>query len=162
MMNSRTILLFIALVALQVVVLNHILLFGTATPLLLPYAIAILPFSIKRWQLLTAAFVAALLSDMFENTPGMAICALTLTAFLRAPLLRLFVERSTPLEQAPSQRTLGPLRFYTYALLLTALYATAHWALAMLGHWQQGLLWALYSLVLTTLFIITIESVRRT
>lgn len=98
----RHIALFILLVLLQVLVLNHIHLFGVATPLLYIYFILSMRRDYPRWALLVWAFALGLLTDTFQNTPGVGAASLTLLAFLRPNLLQLFITREMAEDLIPS------------------------------------------------------------
>lgn len=67
---------FLALIAAQVAVCNHIHLFGYAMPMVYIYFIMLLPGNMSRWSVLLLAFVLGLVIDMFSGTPGMASSSL--------------------------------------------------------------------------------------
>ena len=76
------------LVALQVLVCNHIHLLGVATPM--PYVLFLvwLPLDANRIGNLVWAFLLGLVIDIFSNTPGEAAASMTLAALVQWPLLR--------------------------------------------------------------------------
>ena len=68
----RRLALFVVLSLAQVLVFNHIHLFGYATLLLLVYFVVTFPRNYPRWAMLLWSFFLGLFADLFSNTPGMA------------------------------------------------------------------------------------------
>lgn len=62
------VILLIVLVTAQVLICNHIMLFNVATPFIFIYLIVSLPMDLKTDWLLTWAFAAGLLVDLFSDT----------------------------------------------------------------------------------------------
>lgn len=60
--------LFVTLLLVQVLVLNHIHLFGFATPLLYMYVALIFRRNYPRWGILLWCFAMGLAVDIFSNT----------------------------------------------------------------------------------------------
>lgn len=85
----QQILRFIALVLLQVLVINHIRLGGYVHPCIYLLYIMLLPIFIPGWQLLTLGFTLGLTIDLFTGTPGLHAGATTLMAFCRPAIIRL-------------------------------------------------------------------------
>lgn len=83
------ILRFVALVLLQVLVINHIRLGGYVHPCVYLIFIMLLPIYIPGWQLLTLGFGLGLTIDLFTGTPGLHAGATTLVAFCRPAIIRL-------------------------------------------------------------------------
>lgn len=118
-------LMFVVVVLCQVVVFNHICLFGVAIPLVFIYFIIKLPVNLPVNWVLTLGFLLGLTVDIFSNTQGMNALACTLLAMCRLPVLHLYVPRLDDLPNAdPSSRTLSPSVFMKYAVTLTTLYCT--------------------------------------
>ena len=80
----------------QVLVFNHIHLFGYATLLLFVYFVVMFPRNYPRWAMLLWSFFLGLFADLFSNTPGIAAASLTLIAFAQPYLLDLFIPREAP------------------------------------------------------------------
>ena len=89
----RNIVFFIILVVVQTLVLNHIRLFGCATPLLYVYFVLPTRRDTPRWQTLLLSFAIGLAVDVFSNTPGVGAASMTLLGLLQPYLLTLFVPR---------------------------------------------------------------------
>lgn len=73
---------FVFLFLLQVLVFNHVHIFGYATPMPYIYFLLILPSDTPRWLYVLLGFVLGLLIDLFTNTPGMAAGSMTLSGLL--------------------------------------------------------------------------------
>lgn len=147
----------------QVLVLNHIHLFGVATPLLYIYFIILFRRNYPRWGLLLWGFVLGLLIDIFSNTPGVNCAALTLMAFIQPWILHPFIPRDSADDLEPGIRTLGAAQFAYYSLLMVLIFCTVFFTLEMFS-FANILLWAECvgtSTVLTFLLVIAIENVRR-
>lgn len=120
----RYVFLSVLMVLLQVVVFNHIHLFGIAVPLVFIYVIIKLPLSLSTVWTLTVAFLLGLTVDIFSNTPGMNALACTVLAFIRRPVLSLYLPHGSDyVADEPSMRSFGPGLFMRYALSLVLLYS---------------------------------------
>jgi len=108
----------LSLVFLQVLVLNKILLFGYATPMVYPLFILSLPVNMPRWFELLLAFFMGLLIDLFSNTGGMHAFSLVLLAFIRPVILTIMSPKEgyDPGEK-PSFYRQGPVWFSVYIAL---------------------------------------------
>jgi rod shape-determining protein MreD len=153
---------FIGLVFVQVLFLNHIYLFGLATPFLYIYLILVLDKDVEPIALMLTAFVLGLIIDMFCNIPGVNAGASVLLAFSRMRLLRLFAPREEFENYEPGIYTLGIGAFIRYALTATLLHHAVLFLLEAFSIAQFGYLAlrVLCSAVLTVLLIIAIEFIR--
>lgn len=119
------IILAIILVLCQVVVFNHICLFGVAVPFVFIYLIITLPLTMGRSGFFTIAFFLGLIVDIFSDTAGLYALGCTVMAALRHPVIRLYFNREEEMtESRPSIESLGPGVFIRYALTLTAIFST--------------------------------------
>ncbi|MFW5706324.1 MAG: rod shape-determining protein MreD [Bacteroidota bacterium] len=80
---------FLILIAIQVVILNHIYFGGYITPYIYPLFILLLPFDVKGWVLLVTAFFTGLTVDIFTDSAGMHASATLFMAFFRPYVIRL-------------------------------------------------------------------------
>lgn len=98
-MISRTMftdfLMMIALVALQIFVLNRITFFGKYTPVLYPVFVMFYPFFRNRFQFLALSFLLGLAIDLFLNSGGINAFATTLIAYFRTLIFRTSTETTT-------------------------------------------------------------------
>ncbi|MCM1004812.1 MAG: rod shape-determining protein MreD [Prevotella sp.] len=116
-------LLIISLVFAQVLIFNHIMLFGLAAPIVFFYPFLRLPMSMSVKGVLTIAFVLGIIVDMFSDTPGVNTISCCILAVLRKPIFHLFTGNDEALQGvAPSISTLGFWTFFKYLLLLTPIY----------------------------------------
>lgn len=154
--------LFIVLCLAQALVLNHIHLFGCATPLLYVYLVIILPRNYPKWASLLWGFALGLSIDMFSNTPGMATASLTLIALLQPYLLELFLPREAEENIKSSTATLGTGKFLALTSLLIFIYSLCYFTIEALSflNWQLWLECIGGSAVLTIILVMTIDSFR--
>lgn len=85
---------FVALIALQVIVLDHVnVADGLLTPYLYVLALLLLPFELPAWGLLLAGAATGALMDVLSGTPGMHTTACLVMMYARAPWQRLIAPR---------------------------------------------------------------------
>lgn len=94
---------FLLLLAIQVVILNHIHFGGYITPHIYPLFILMLPFDVKGWILLVAAFFTGLGVDMFSDSMGMHAAASVFMAFMRPAVIQL-ISVKTDFDQGEEPR----------------------------------------------------------
>lgn len=156
------IILAIVLLALQVLVLNRVCLWGVAMAFAFIYVIFHLPLTLSQNWVLTIAFFLGLTVDIFSDTQGMNSLACTLTAALRRPVLKLYFNREEDLtDPSPSVSSLGFPVFAKYAVSLTLIYCTLIFlieAFTFFNVVQLGLRIA-GSTLLTSLVILAIDSI---
>jgi rod shape-determining protein MreD len=90
---SRNIIQFIAVVLIQVLLLNNIQVSSMVNPYFYVLFILLLPFETPGWLLLASSFFLGLTLDLFMNTPGMHSIASVLMAFLRPTVLTAIAPR---------------------------------------------------------------------
>lgn len=110
------------LLALQVLIFNHVHLLGYATPLVYIYFIFLFPLNASRSGVLLWSFAMGLAVDVFANTPGVAAASMTLAALAQPPLLRVMVPQDAVEDTVPSYRTMGTWAYVRYVALLSLLY----------------------------------------
>lgn len=89
----RNILRFIALLLVQVLILNNVEIGGYINPYVYILFIILLPFETPAWIILILAFLMGLLVDIFGETLGMHTSATVFMAFLRPYFLAYFAPR---------------------------------------------------------------------
>ena len=155
--------LFLVFALAQVLVLNHVHLFGFATPLLYVYYVILFQRNYPRWAMLLWAFALGLVIDVFSDTPGMASASLTLTAFVQPYLLNLFVARDAADDLQPGFQTLGLVKFGYFAAILIFIYCITFFSLEAFS-FLNGLRWlecVAGSAVLTVILVLVIENLRQ-
>ena len=116
----------LGLVLLQVMVFNHIHLFGYATPLISVFFLLLFPLGTERWGILLWGFLCGLLCDITSLTLGITMASLTLAAFIQPPLLQLMAPKDSPEDLQPGFDTMGFWGYVRYALVLTVLFVVAY------------------------------------
>lgn len=159
----KSISIFVILLLLQVLIFNHIHLFGFATPLLYVYSMLLFRRNFPKWGILVCGFLAGLSVDIFSNTPGLASASMTFIGLIQPYVLILFLPRDSAEDLQPSMHTLGISAFWGYALVLVFLYCLIFFSLEAFNffNWLQWLKCVGGSTVLTLILLMTIENVRR-
>ena len=155
--------LFVVLLLAQVLVFNHVWLLGYATVFVFVYFVIQFPRNYPRWASLLWAFFFGLCVDLFANTAGMTSATLTLTAFVQPPLLELFVPRDAPETMKTSVSTLGYGRFLALSSILVLLFCLLFFTLEAFTffHWQQWTFNVVGTSLLTIVFLMALETIRR-
>ncbi|HNP98007.1 MAG TPA: rod shape-determining protein MreD [Bacteroidia bacterium] len=114
---------FLFLVAIQVLVLNHIQWSGYFNPYVYVLFILLLPMETPRWLLLVLGLIIGLTIDMFGNTSGMHAAASVFVAFARPGILRLIAPRDGyEAETSLTPQVMGINWFITYVSILVLLH----------------------------------------
>lgn len=160
----KRLLLFVVLLLVQVLVLNHIRLFGFATPMLYVYFVISFNRGYPKWAVLLWSFLLGLGIDIFADTPGVAASALTLTALLQPYALELFLQRDSDENLQPAIATLGLPKYAYFTLMLTFVYCLVFFTVEMFSffNWLQWLLNVVGSTALSTLLIVVVANLRKT
>ena len=155
--------LFIILLLAQALVLNHIHLFGYATPLLYIYFVSSFKRNYPKWALLVWSFIMGLSVDIFSNTPGVAATSMTLLALLQPYVLELFMQRESDEDIQPSIFTFGLMRYLYYTLLLTFIYCVVFFTVETFTffNWLQWILSVAGSMLLSVDLIVVVDNLRK-
>ena len=110
---------FIILIAVQVLVLNHVEISGYINPFLYVLFILMLPVRTPRIVLLIIAFATGITVDLFTNTTGMHAAACVLVAYFRPGWLKIIAPRDgyDP-EAVPSVKQFGFQWFIIYSTVM--------------------------------------------
>ena len=146
------------LLALQVLVLNHMSFWGMGTPMIGVLLLAYMPMNTSRSAAMLWAFAMGLATDVFSNTPGMGSAAMTLTAMLRPTLLNMQAPKDAPEDLLPTYRTMG----VRYVLTLFLVHHTTYFMLETFSvtHIALAGLHLLASLATSLLLAFTLEAIR--
>lgn len=117
------VLLFLFLIGIQVVLLNHIQWNGYVNPYVYVLFILMLPVDIPNWLLLIIAFITGITIDMFGSSGGMHAAATVFMAFARPGVLRLIAPRDgyDP-EMKLNPHVMGFRWFITYISIMVILH----------------------------------------
>jgi len=133
-MNSKlilnNILNFIALVLVQVLILNNVELGGYINPFLYILFIIRMPSSIPKWGILCLSFLMGFTIDIFSGSMGFHTFASTLIGFCRISLFHLFFSKH---EQEsviiPSLSSMSFGTFVLYSLVLVFIHSFCYFFL---------------------------------
>ena len=84
---------FIGLLLLQVLVLNHLNLFGFVNPLVYIVWVFLYPIKKNRIPFLLLSFLLGLCVDIFSNAGGINAAATLFIAYIRLPLLKIITQK---------------------------------------------------------------------
>jgi len=161
----RSALRLVALVLLQVMILDNVQMGGFINPYPYIYLVLVLPVTIGRIWLLLIGFALGLVMDMFSGTGGMHAAATTLIAYYRPLLLKAQSPREGfELNAVPNIRLFGIGWFVGYAALLTLMHHFALFILEVLsfGDFFRVLLRTLLSggMTLTIMMLMELMTTR--
>ncbi len=110
-----------------------------------------LPFKITRMALLFTGFLVGVFVDLFYKTPGLHAAASVMISYFRPYLIDLLMPKEATEwgNEEPSSKTMGPVPYMTYLVMLTLL----HNSYLILLEWIQfgSFLYFLGKLVATSL-----------
>ncbi len=135
-------LIFVVVVLLQVLVLNHILILRMISPFFYLIFLLLLPFDTPRAMLILLGFLLGLSIDAFTNTLGVHAAVCVLIGFIRPGVLNKISTRETRESvTAPRISTMSLNWFISYAAIFVTIH---HLLLFMLEAFTfQGFLFTL-------------------
>lgn len=115
--------LFVILVLIQVLLMNHIVLFNSAVCLVFIYFLIKLPINLAPNLLLTLGFILGLSVDVLSDTPGLNALCCTILASLKKPVFYAYEQHDDQKRNiSPAIGTMGFLNFSKYVFSLSAIY----------------------------------------
>lgn len=121
---TRNIIRFVALLAVQVLVLDNIYFGGHISPMLYTLFILMLPNRLGKIYMLLIAFATGLSVDICSNMLGFHACASTIMAFCRITFADRIITRGDDITiDMPSIFTVAPQYFIYYSMLLIFIHA---------------------------------------
>lgn len=154
---------FLLILALQVLVFDHVHILGHATPFVAVYFVLLFNGETSRTAILLWSFVFGVIADTFTNTPGVATIALTTTAMVQPWLLKVNSTIETDDDvPVPSASEMGWGAYIRYVFLGVVMCELLFYLLETFSffNWIEMLVNAGSSALLTVLIIAAIESVR--
>lgn len=153
---------FIILCLVQSLVLNHIHIFGFATPLLYIYMVVQFRRNYPKWGILLWCFLLGMVIDTFSNTPGVTSASLLVTGAIQPYFFNMFLQQDSAEDLRPSIASMGFAKYLFFILVLVLLHCILFFTLETFNffNWTQWLKCIGGSTVLTIVLILTIESVR--
>jgi len=113
---------FIGLVLLQVLILNHIDLFGYINPIAYIIWIFLFPIRKNKSLLLIASFLLGLSIDFFSDSGGINAAATLFIAFIRLPILKAILRKSDFDYVLFNIRTISLDKIFLYITTLTIIH----------------------------------------
>ena len=162
--QTQRLLWMLLLAALQVLVLNHVHLFGYATPMV--YVAFLLVFSLdaSRVGMLLWSFAMGLAVDVCSGTLGMGTAAMTLAGMVYQPLLRVMSPRDSTDNLVPTYASMGYAPHIRFVTLLVIIHHAVFYLLeAFTFHHPVQLVTAFVaSTALSLVLILIMETLRGT
>lgn len=160
---TKQLIRLIALMLIQVLILNQLQFFGLCHPYVFILFLLMMPISLPRSLDLIIAALVGLVMDLFCNSLGVHMAACILIAFLRRPMISNLVMDETRLIGDINSITLGRIGFFKYATVLICIYHTMvvllnAWSFAHIG---LNALQILLSSLLSGLLIIGYDILQR-
>ncbi len=93
--------MFIGLVLIQVLILNHVQFSGFVNPYIYVLFVLLLPLSSPRYVVLLLAFLLGITIDIFSNSLGVHSFATVFVAYLRPIVIRLISNREEDMSDYP-------------------------------------------------------------
>lgn len=154
--------LFVVLVLLQVLIFNHILLFGVAVPLVFIYFIISLPVGMNLNLLFSLAFLIGFIVDVFSDTMGLNSLSCVLMSVVKSPVFYAYIPRDDQTRFVyPSVRTMGWVSYSKYLITMTAVYCLLLFMIEYLSFASFGMILLMFagSTVLTFFLLLAVESI---
>lgn len=121
---------FIGLILLQVVVFNHLNLFGFINPMIYIAWVFLFPFRKNISLLLVLSFVLGLSVDFFSDSGGINAAATLFIAFIRLPILKIVLKKSDFDYWSFNLRTVSFSKALLFITLLTIIHHLIVFSLA--------------------------------
>ena len=163
-MNNQIInyiILFISLLLAQVLICNHIILFGVATPIIYIYLVISLPMSSSVNLLLLISFLSGLTIDIFSDTLGVNCLAAVIMTMCRKPILLLYNPRENDKKGLiPTMTSLGFSVYLKYLTTLVLIYSIISYSAEYLSfiNFSRMTLKIISSTILSTIILVGIDS----
>lgn len=146
---------FISLLLLQVLVLNHVNLFGFINPLV--YIVWVLLFPIKKNKatLLLLSFLLGLSIDFFSDSGGIHAAATLFIAYIRIPVLNAILGKSDFDYVLFNLRSIAFIKAFSFIAILTFIH---HFVVFSLEYFSfNSISSILYNTLLTGIFTIILS-----
>ncbi|NEM96600.1 hypothetical protein [Pontibacter burrus] len=161
-MNStfgiRHIVQFILFVALQILLLDNLVLFSTGFCFIYIAFLLFLPIHINKVLLLFLGFLAGFTVDVFYDTMGIHAAASVLLAFLRPHILNLLTPRDGyDTNDSANLHVMGWRWFLAYASILIAVHHAAVFSLEIISFDWFTLIKVLFSTLFTGVVVVILQ-----
>lgn len=144
----------------QLLLLNHIHVFGYISPVLIAWLTLSFPRGSSRVGLMLWGFAIGAVYDVFSNTLGMGMAAATLCAMMQPALLQLYAPRDAADDMVPCFRSMTAYRYCLYVATTMLVFHAVFYALdaLMLRNWRLTLLAIVVGAALAFALVILAEA----
>lgn len=153
--------LWITMVLIQVLVFDHIVLFGVAVPFVYIYFIVHQPVGMSLNRLLTLAFLAGLCVDVCVDTPGVNALACTLATATRRKTYFAYAPRDDDSDiVVPSIASMGFVTYLMYLLTFVLIFCMAVFAIEYfsVANVKDIVIKGASSALLTTILLLALDA----
>lgn len=147
---------FIALVLVQILILNNVRLGGYINPFLYILFIIKIPSNVPKWAVLCLSFLLGFSVDIFSGSMGFHTFSATLTGFCRISLFNVFFSKHDQESVfTPGLSTMNLGTFIVYSSLLVFIHSLCYFFLEIFI-WKEffSILWRSISSAFVTLVLI--------
>lgn len=124
---------YVALMLVQVLILNRLQFLGLCHPYVFILFLLSMPITLPRqWEMILGAAIG-LIMDLFCNSLGVHLAACVLITYLRRPMISNLVMDDSRLKGEISGITIGVTNYFKYAAVLILIY---HVMVVMLNAWS--------------------------
>jgi rod shape-determining protein MreD len=116
-LGIKYLLMFVVLLAVQVLFLNQIQFSGYINPYIYVLFIMLMPINAPRYALLLLAFLMGISVDIFSNSLGVHSFATVLLAYIRPGIIRVISNREEDMSEYPGLAQTGYRWFLGYAAI---------------------------------------------
>lgn len=152
----------LVLLALQVLLMNHIHVMGYGVPLVYVTLLLYVPVNANRIATLMWAFAMGFLVDMFSNTPGLSAASLTFAAMFQPGWLKMLTPKDALEDMTPNYHTMGVWNHLRYLTFLLFLHHLAYYLLESFSFYNLMDLGMAFgcSLLMSWIVIVVLETLR--
>ncbi len=147
----------------QILIFNHIHIYGFGTPFVCVFPILLFSFDTPRWKVLIIGFLIGLIEDIFINTPGIMAATLTFIAMIQPHILKsVYIRDENNKNLEVSVKSLGWKSYTKYILITCIITSFIFFSLEAFSvfNYTKYLINIASTWIVTVLFIMAIESVR--
>lgn len=149
-LGFRYFVMFIVLLAVQVLFLNQIQFSGYINPYVYVLFTMLLPVNTPKYALMLLAFALGISVDIFSNSLGVHSAASVFVAYLRPGIIRVITNREEDLSEYPGLAQTGFQWFLGYAIIMILLHHLALFYLEVFTF--ANFLNTLYRAILSSVF----------
>ncbi len=159
----QNLLRFLVLILAQVLVLNNIRFIGYINPYIYILFILLLPVRFPRWLSMILGFITGLIIDSFTNTPGVHAAATVLMAYLRNPVINVFINLEEGVNPDPGFSSFGIASFVKYITSMVVIHHAALFFLEVFSFDDVGqtLLRILLNSIVTLFLLLGLQLINK-